>query len=483
MKIEERNFLNAIRASQCLFLAVCISRGAAEITLSEPTLQTESAVTPTTRPGQTAFITEWRWISEERYSTVESWSPESRLDHAFFSHKGEQWLYGGHINAKDYYDLWLASGNEPWTRIPLPSGLIQAGPPKRAALCVVGGILALYPLAGDTVWLLDVDDNVWTAFVCFGSSVVAANGTTKNYCPGNPGENAISWCDAGEGRLFVYSGNVTWSFSLSSPHWLSHVIPQSEASRLSRCGSTIQAGLAESEKSGLYLLCAEDDFGVRNVLRLKVNQNKGVEVNDLGSLALPQGNVSSLGMTVAICDEIVALVLAQEDNLPVWVIDNETGFLVKTGNSWVGQALKWMHIYSAVDYTVTCGGNTYRLRNPRIQPEVTEPARRRKYWPSRRGSFQMSLIELGELIKVDQDGLHLYHRRTATEALLFFALSLLMFLTFGVAWFFKRCVTIPTVPRGWPGSWGRPTGLGGVRDCTPTARYTPIPRGEIGLTT
>lgn len=97
-----------------------------------------------------------------------------------------------------------------------------------------------------------------------------------------------------------------------------------------------------------------------------------------------------------------------------------------------------LHIYSAVDYTVTCTGNTYRLRNPRIQPEVIEPGRKMKYWPSRRGSFQMSLIELGELVKVDQDGLHFYHHRTATEALVFFALSVLIFLTFGIAWFFKR---------------------------------------------
>lgn len=133
---------------------------------------------------------EWRWISDERYNNaVDTWSPGPRIDHAFFSHKGDQWLYGGHINEKNYYDLWLASGNEPWTKIPLPPGLIRAGPPKRAAICVVGGTLALYPLSGDTVWLLDINDNVWTAFVCLGSPVVVGttNGTT--YCPGMCSEN------------------------------------------------------------------------------------------------------------------------------------------------------------------------------------------------------------------------------------------------------------------------------------------------------
>ncbi|XP_015518534.2 uncharacterized protein LOC107223384 [Neodiprion lecontei] len=481
MKIEERSCLIGFQTSQLVFFGIFIQTSFCKTIQAEPLVSL--SVTPTTRVGQTAFITEWRWVSDERFNTVGTWNPGPRLDHVFFSYKGDQWLYGGHINAKNYYDLWLASGNEPWTRIPLPSGLIQAGPPKRPALCVVDGTLALYPLAGDTVWLLDVKDNVWTAFVCFGSSVIVANGTAKNYCPGNPGRNAISWCDAQEGRLSVYSGNVTWSFSLSPPHWLSHVISEPDASRLSRCSPSLQAGLAESDKAGLYLLCEEDDFGTRKVLRLKVKR-KGVQLDDLGSLSLIPGNVSNLGITIAHCDEIVALVLAQEDNLPVWVIDNETGCLVKTGNSWVGYALKWLQIYSAVDYTLTCAGNTYKLRNPRVQPEsLAESGKKTKYWPNRRGSFQMSLIELGELIKVDQDGLHLYHNRTATEALVFFALSLLMFLTFGVAWFFKRCVTMPTAPRGWPGSWGRSAVSVVAGDCTPTARYTPIPRGEIGLIT
>lgn len=177
---------------------------------------------------------------------------------------------------------------------------------------------------------------------------------------GNPEDNAyaISWCDVVEGSLFVYSGNMIWSFSLSSPHWQGHVISHRDVTWLSRCGSTIQSGLPDSDKSGLYLLCAEDLLGFRSVLRLKVNPKKEVELDYLGRFALFQErNDSTIGMTVAICDEIVALILAHEDNLPVWVIDNETGCLVKTGNSWVGYALKWFvahHIHFRWFYKFLC---------------------------------------------------------------------------------------------------------------------------------
>ncbi|XP_015588759.1 uncharacterized protein LOC107264717 [Cephus cinctus] len=463
----------------CLYviLTLCVRYGFSEGTES-PDL---TSLVSTAHASPAAYITEWRWIAEERNTVWDSWGPTPRLEHSFFSRKGEQWIYGGHVNGKNYTDLWLSSNGHPWNGITLPAGLTQTDPPRKAGLCTSKGVLALYPLKGDTVWLLDINDSAWTAFVCLGSSTINSTVTTKNNCPGDLSDNATSWCDGERGRMFVFSTNIVWSLSLSSPHWLSYTIPENDLEKLSQCESIIHADLTEGEKSGLYLLCSKADDGAWNIFRLR-GLDKGLKLDNLGSVSLQPVNVSSLALTVVYCDETLALVIAQDANISVWVIESN-GHLIKTGNSWVGNTLKRLQIYAAIDYSITCKSNSYRLRNPRVQLDEKTPGKDKAYWPRSRGSFRMTFIELGELTKVDQDGLHLYHHRRATEALIFFALCLLMFLTFGIAWFFKRCVTIPTVPRGWPGSWGRSTSSAGLGDCTPTARYTPIPRGEVGLIT
>jgi hypothetical protein len=317
-----------------------------------------------------------------------------RLDAGYWPETSSKdwWLFGGKGFDKQYSDLWKFHGNTlQWERIyPKSDPILRAmvAPDKIPQPIICGHhtsgrtVLAVYgpTLHTDTVWLYEVNDTLWTSYVC----CCEKDTTNHAFCPDftHSKQSPVAWCDSTNGALLsvVPTSNSLqlWRFSLLTTRW-EHVSLQSSTPTTVKtkfnCNITDEENLLYTSADGLlYIICPSltDEAKLKRLIYRYPNANG--EIEPLGSINLNLIPTKISVFATRTSKGKTYLILGYQQLVDIWLLDDINNNWVFIENIWKGNALKWFQAISSNSgiYYLNLDGSYIMLPNPKLSEQKLE---------------------------------------------------------------------------------------------------------------
>jgi hypothetical protein len=239
-------------------------------------------------------------------------------------------------------------------------------------------VLAVYgpKLHTDTVWLYEVNDTLWTSYVC----CCEKQNSKHTFCPNfsHSKQSPVAWCDTTNGALLAVVPNAAtlqlWRFSLLSTRWehvsLQLTTPTTTTKNKTNCNFSDESSLLYTSADGLlYILCAENNTTLKRYVYRYPNSNG--EMEPLGTINL---NVTpqkiSLTSTRTINGKIY-LIIGYQQLIDIWLLDENSLTWFPIDNIWQGNALKWFQAISSNSgiYYLNIDNSYVMLSNPKLNEQ------------------------------------------------------------------------------------------------------------------